>query len=242
MHAEWIRRALESGKHVLCEKPLTLGEADTRDAFAVATACGRILVEAYMWPHHPRAQRILSLVADGELGTLVSHVAAFTFPLADQSNHRVDERGAGAAFDVGIYCLSPALLMTGVEPGAVAAHAVRNERGIDTSMSGLVELGNVAATFHVSFTAPDRRYQYVSGTEGWFALDDHVPGPEAPGTIEIHRADGSLDRVDHDGANAFERMISNFIDVCAGQISPPWGAVESIRLARLLDRLHDASR
>ena len=58
LHAEWVRRALEGGKHVLCEKPLTMSAADTEPLYATAEQCGRWLSEAFMWPHHPRAQRL----------------------------------------------------------------------------------------------------------------------------------------------------------------------------------------
>src|SRR5215218_5991920 len=55
-HKKWILAALEAGKHVLCEKPLTMSPADTDEVFAAAAAADRALVEAYMWPHHPRSK------------------------------------------------------------------------------------------------------------------------------------------------------------------------------------------
>jgi predicted dehydrogenase len=70
IHASWIVRALEAGKHVLCEKPLTLTLAESEQIFAAAETTDRWLIEAYTWPHHPRSQRVLELAATGALAYL----------------------------------------------------------------------------------------------------------------------------------------------------------------------------
>jgi D-xylose 1-dehydrogenase (NADP+, D-xylono-1,5-lactone-forming) len=242
LHVEWVTKALEAGKHVLCEKPLTMSGADTVALYAVARAANRHLSEAYVWPHHPRAQRLLELVAVGELGRIQSHHAACAF-VVEAGDHRLDERGAGALFDLGIYCLGPPLLMTGRDPGPVAATANRNGVGFDVVMSGWVELEKgAAATFAVSFDGPSRRHQEVAGADGVVVIENYTPGPDRPGTIVIQRRDGSRDEVGHAGANAYERMVTAYASEVAGEVEPRWRATDAIRLAHLLDRLHAASR
>jgi len=242
LHVEWVTRALEAGKHVLCEKPLALTATDVETLFAAADAAGRHLSEAYVWPHHPRALALLQLVADGGIGDLRSHHAVFTFPLDRPDDHRLDDRGGGALVDVGIYCIAPALVMSGSEPGAVSASAVRNEHGHDLSMTGWVELGaGASATFAVSYEAPNRRSQEVIGTAGVVVIDNHTPGPDRPGAFTVVAPDGSREEVPYAGANAYERMVSAFAAEAAGDTAPRWGATESIRHAHLLDRLHAAS-
>jgi xylose dehydrogenase (NAD/NADP) len=242
MHVEWVTKSLAAGKHVLCEKPLAMSASDAEALYAAAQAAGRHLSEAYVWPHHPRAQRLLELVAVGALGRIQSHHATFSF-VVESGDHRLDERGGGALFDVGIYCLGPPLLMTGRDPGPVAATATRTEGGVDVAMSGWVELeAGAAATFAVSFDGPARRHQEVVGAEGAVVIDNYMPGPDRPGTIVILRRDGSRDEVGHQGANAFERMVTAFAAEVAGEAEPRWTATDSIRLAHLLDRLHTASR
>jgi predicted dehydrogenase len=242
LHVEWVVKALEGGKHVLCEKPLTMSGADTEAVFAAARAAGRHLSEAYVWPHHPRAHRLLELVAAGELGRIQSHHAACAF-VVEAGDHRLDERGAGALFDLGIYCLGPALLMTRQDPGPAAATANRNEAGVDVTMSGWVELETGAsATFAVSFDGPSRRHQEVAGADGVVVIENYTPGPDRPGTIVILRRDGSRDEIDHAGANAYERMVTAFAAEVAAEMEPRWTATDAIRLAHLLDRLHTASR
>jgi D-xylose 1-dehydrogenase (NADP+, D-xylono-1,5-lactone-forming) len=243
LHPLWVRRALEAGKHVLCEKPLTMAGPETERLYAIAEQCDRYLSEAYMWPHHPRSQRLRELVAGGELGRLITHDAIGTYPLEGSTDHRLDDRGGGALFDLGVYVLGPALVLSQQDVGAVAATAVRNAAGADVSMSGWVELGaGSGASFTVSFEAPNRRTQTVVGTGGVVSIDNAFPGPDRPGAITILRPDGSRDDVSHAGANAYERMVTAFADEATGATTPAWPSTASIRLAHLLDRLHTASR
>ncbi len=243
LHVPWITRALECGKHVLCEKPLTMSGAETESVFAAAADAGRHLSEAYMWPHHPRSRRLVELVSAGDLGTLISHHAAFTFVLDRPTDHRFDERGGGALLDVGIYCLGPALFVGEVaEPGEVVARARRSETGVDVSMSGSVVLaGDATASFVVSYEAPARRQQVLTGTGGLVVIDNHVPGPERPGSFSVLRPDGSREEVGHAGANAYERMVTAFAAEAAGEVEPRWGPPAAVRLAHLIDALHAAS-
>lgn len=241
MHAAWVMKALTAGKHVLCEKPLTISAADSIALYETARGVGRHLAEAFVWPHHPRSQRLRDLVASEDLGPLVSHQATMTFALDRPNDHRLDARGGGALLDCGIYCLGPALCLTDVEPGEVAARAERNAAGVDVSMDGWVAMGGWGASFTVSLAAPNRRSQTVIGCDGIVVIDNHVPGPERPASFTVVRADGSRDEVDHPGANAYERMISAFAAEAAGDAEPRWTPAQSIRFARLADALRAAT-
>ena len=82
MHVPWSVRALEAGKHVLCEKPLTRRAAEVEGAFAAAERSGRLLAEAFMWRHHPQTLRLRELLDEGVIGRLRLVRASFSFPLA----------------------------------------------------------------------------------------------------------------------------------------------------------------
>ena len=82
LHVPWSVRALEAGKHVLCEKPLTRRAAEVEGAFAAAERSGRLLAEAFMWRHHPQALRLRELLDEGVIGRLRLVRASFSFPLA----------------------------------------------------------------------------------------------------------------------------------------------------------------
>lgn len=241
-HKRWILAALEAGKHVLCEKPLTMSPADTDEVFAAARSAGRALIEAYMWPHHPRSKVVLD-VARSELGDLRFSRGAFSFLLTRSDDHRFDERGGGALFDVGIYCLGPALMLAPREPIAVAASAVRNEHGVDVSLSGWVDLGEgFVATAEASFESVSRRSLDLVGTRGSLTIEpDLAPGPLEPSIVEVVRLDDSSTRFPAAGADSYGEMLDQFAAVTAGA-TPVWGEAESRLLARWIDRLLTAAR
>ena len=243
-HKPWILRSLAAGKHVLCEKPLTMSASDTAEVFDAAAAAGLVVMEAYMWPHHPRARRILELVGDGAVGEVRSARSVFTYPSSDPTNHRFDERGAGALYDVGIYCLAPPMLIAARDHVGVCAAAVRNEMGVDVSMTGFVDWDDgFGSSFDVSFEQPARRVLEVAGTEGIIIVPGfHTPGPLDPSEIHILRRDDSTEIIAVDGANAFSGMIDQFAAVVAGEAAPVFGRIESERLARVIDALHAVSR
>jgi predicted dehydrogenase len=241
-HARWILAALEAGKHVLCEKPLTMSVADTDAVFDAAATSGVALVEAYMWPHHPRHQIVLD-AARSHLGALRFSHASFSFPLDRPADHRFDARGGGALFDVGIYCLGPALLLAPREPVAVAAAAVRNDHGVDVSASGWLDLGEgFVVTCEVSFESVMRRSLTLGGTHGVLELaSDMAPGPSEPSEVRV------VDRADRattwraPGANAYAAMLDQFADVIRRDHEPVWGPRHSRLLARWIEALHRAA-
>ena len=240
-HAEWSHRALDAGKHVLCEKPLTMSPADSARLFDHAESAGLTILEAYMWPHHPRARTLLELAGDGSLGTLQSGRASFSYPMDMSSgDHRIDSRGAGALFDIGIYCIAPFMLMADRDPVGAAATARRNEHGVDTTMAGWIDWGGgFSATFDVSFDAPLRKLMALSASHGLVDLPgSHVPGPRENSEIVITRRDGSVDTVECAGANAYAGMAAHFEQVASGDAPAIFGRQQSLRLATVLDNLH----
>ena len=240
LHAEWSHRALDAGKHVLCEKPLTMSPADSSALFDHAESAGLTILEAYMWPHHPRAQALLDLVASGSLGTLHTGRSSFSYPMdMGAGDHRIDQRGAGAVFDIGIYCIAPFMMMADRDPAAMAATATRNELGVDISMAGFIHWGEgFSTTFDVTFDAPLRKQMALSGSTGLLNVPGHhVPGPAESSTLVIERRDGSVETIECAGANAYAGMVAHFEDVVGGK-EPIFGRTESLRLAKILDELH----
>ena len=244
LHAEWSHRSLDAGKHVLCEKPLTLDPTASASLFDHAEAAGLVMLEAYVWPHHPRAQRLLELVTGGEVGDPQWGNARFSWPMDLASgDHRLDQRGAGALFDVGIYCVAPFMMMAQRSPVVVAANAARNDVGVDLAMSGWIDWGSgFGSAFHVSFVAPPVRDMTLTCSEGVVIVPGmHTPGSLDPSELQVHRRDGSIERITCAGGDAYASMVQHFADVVNANASAMFGRTESLRLAKLLDDLHISS-
>jgi len=104
LHLEWATKALNAGKHVLCEKPLATSHVEAKIMAGAATANDKLLVEAIWTRWHPRFERVVELVNAGDIGELQSIDSAFTFPATFEDNYRlVPEMGGGSLLDVGPY-------------------------------------------------------------------------------------------------------------------------------------------
>ena len=175
LHHPWTMRALEAGKHVLCEKPYSRRHADVAAAFDAADRAGLVLCEGFMWRHHPQARAIVDLLP--ELGELQTIRATFSFVLdrPDDIRLRADLDG-GSLMDVGTYCVSGARLLTGEEPDLVFGTQVVGPSGVDVRFNGLMHFpGGAVAEFMSSFETDHRGLEAI-GSEG----SVHLTNPWLP--------------------------------------------------------------
>jgi xylose dehydrogenase (NAD/NADP) len=183
LHAEWTIRALEAGKHVLCEKPLALSVAHV-DAIAVAAErAGRIAVEGFMYLHHPQVLRAIELARGGSLGRLELVNGTFSFLLAHPGDPRLEpSMGGGSLWDVGCYPVSLARRIAGEEPDGVGAFARFDERGVDRTFIGQLRFpGGLLAQFDSGFAARDRERVEIVGSDAALVLGSpFLPAPDGP--------------------------------------------------------------
>ena len=167
LHKPWVLAAANAGKHVLCEKPLTL---DLREALALAEHCrkrGVLLMEAFMWRHQERTLRIRQMVQDGNIGELRLIRSSFSFPIAPEDWRLDPSRGGGVLWDVGCYGLNTARFFAGEEPNRVRSFARFGPSGVDLGLTVLLEFpSGVLASIDCSFEQPFRCQYELSGTRG----------------------------------------------------------------------------
>src|SRR3954469_4685004 len=139
LHVEWTIRALEAGKHVLCEKPLALSVEEVDRITDACRRSGRAAAEAFMYRHHPLTHMVQQVVGSGRLGAVKSYRGAFTFALTREGDVRLDPAmGGGSLWDVGCYPLSYANLLAGTEPAEVFAWQRASDRGVDMELSAMM--------------------------------------------------------------------------------------------------------
>jgi D-xylose 1-dehydrogenase (NADP+, D-xylono-1,5-lactone-forming) len=183
LHAEWTIRALDAGKHVLCEKPLALTVAEVDAITAASQRTGRIAVEAFMYLHHPQILRAIELARGGALGPLELVSGTFSFFLSHEEDPRIDpSMGGGSLWDVGCYPVSLARRIAGEEPDRVAAFARFDDQGVDRTFIGQLHFpGGLLAQFDSGFAAPDRERVEIVGGEASLVLDSpFLPEPYGP--------------------------------------------------------------
>jgi xylose dehydrogenase (NAD/NADP) len=174
MHLEWSCRALEAGKHVLCEKPLGIDPDAVARAFDASERAGRLLVEAFMYRFHPQTAMLRELVADGTIGALqlVRGVLSFAMDDPEGDVRSSVELEGGALMDVGCYGVTAFRLLVG-EPQLVHAYAVEAPSGIDMRFFGtLVGEGDVVGLVDCAMDLPRRDMLELVGSEGTIAVPD----------------------------------------------------------------------
>lgn len=244
LHREWSVRAAAAGKHVLCEKPLAMTEAECAEMQSAAEAAGITFMEAFMYRFHPRTERVLQLLRDGVLGELKMIRSVFTFRLTRPDNIRLDPHlGGGALMDVGCYCVNLSRTMAGREPIEVQAFASWSESGVDNMMSGTMRFDDdLLATFECGLNTKRRESYEIAGTDAYL----RVPDAFLPGTddvvIEEYRDDGEPVLHTIDGTDEYRLMVEHFADSALGGRSPRYGADEAALNMRVIEALYASVR
>jgi predicted dehydrogenase len=183
LHADWTIRALEAGKHVLCEKPLAMNAAEAERMFDAAQKSGRVLAEAFMYRSHPQTLAVMESVQSGAIGQLRLIRSSFCFRTRKtEGNVRfVRELGGGSLMDIGCYCINFARLFAGAEPAAVHAVARFHPTGVDELAAGTLLFPNgIVSSFACGMRAHADNAAYLCGTEGFIEIP--VPWKPMPGS------------------------------------------------------------
>ena len=169
LHVPWTVRALEAGKHVLCEKPIALNAAEAATLIAARDRTGLVVAEAFMVRHTPWWQRVRALAQNGSLGEVRAIQTFFSYFLDDPGNVRNQaDIGGGGLLDIGCYAIATARYVFGAEPLRVAASIDRDPvMRVDRLTGALMEFSDAR---HLTFTcstqlAPHQRVTVV-GTRG----------------------------------------------------------------------------
>lgn len=168
LHVGWAVEAMNNGKHVLCEKPLAMNAAEAIEMVDTAEENGVLLSEAFMYAYHPLQQEITQTIARGDIGTIQSVHATFSFVQNSAEDYRRDlSMGGGALLDIGCYCVHIARHAFGTEPTAVTATAVYDSQtGVDTKITAQIEFPGGVASIDCSFDAEFQASYEITGSGG----------------------------------------------------------------------------
>ncbi|MFN3653136.1 MAG: Gfo/Idh/MocA family protein [Armatimonadota bacterium] len=243
-HAEWSIRAMEAGKHVLCEKPFTVTPAETEEMIAVSRRTGRVLMEAFMYRFHPQMELAKQVVESGRLGALRLIRTSFSFNLApDPVNPRFQaDQGPGALMDVGCYCVNATRLFGGGAPKAVSAWATWDEAsGGDLSCAGVLEYDGFAGLFDCSFESAARSGIEVVGTEGRLEIPKPwLPGKD-PAVVRVWDQNGE-EELTTEGVDHYTLMVEHFSECVRTGSAPVRGPEDALENMRVLEAVRRSAR
>lgn len=238
LHKEWVIRALEAGKHVLCEKPIGLTADEAREMQQVATQHNRLLMEAFMYQYTDRVRVIKQVLESGELGELRHINVSFRFLLDRPGTIKMQPAlGGGALYDVGCYPVNFIGLVTGRLP--VSCKAVsETEQGVDTNLSALLQYDDgLIANIHCGFNAFGRNYAEIIGTKGMLVVDK--PFLDDAGALYLHTNEG-VRELPVSESDRYQAEIRHFSSAILNEPSRLIPLDETIRNMQVLDMIRAA--
>ncbi len=201
-HVPWSIRALEAGKHVLCEKPIAVTAAEGEKLVAAGAKFPHLkLMEAFMYRHHPQWRLAKELVTSGRIGTLRTIQTFFSFFNDDPHNIRHDPAmGGGGLMDIGCYAISLSRWIMDAEPERVSGLVeVHPEWGVDRTAAAILDFGaRGSATFTCSMAVTPFQVVQIIGDRGRVELSE-VPfnaPPDQPCAVRFQPSDGPIERIE----------------------------------------------
>jgi predicted dehydrogenase len=237
LHAEWTLRSLEAGKHVLCEKPFSRRPDDVERAFDAADTAGLVLMEAFMYRHHPQTKKLRELVRGGSIGELQTIRSTFEVRLEDPADVRHDPAlDGGSLMDLGCYCVSVSRLLAG-EPELVEGSQRLGQTGVDLGFSGTLRFaGGVEASFDCAFDRPYATGVEASGSEGVARVRE--PWSCREHAVELRRRACRSARVEVEDADRYRLQLENFAAAARGDAEPLLGRADALGQARTIEALY----
>ena len=238
LHKEWVLRALEAGKHVLCEKPIGLTAAEAQEMQQAAVQHNRLLMEAFMYQYTDRVRVIKQVLESGALGELRHINVSFRFLLDRPNTIKMQPAlGGGALYDVGCYPVNFIGMVTGRLPVRCKA-LCETDQGVDTNLSALLQYDDgLIANIHCGFNAYGRNYAEIIGTKGMLIVDK--PFLDDAGALHLHTADG-VRELPVSESDRYQAEIRHFSSAVLNQPSRLIPLEETVRNMQVLDMIHAA--
>jgi len=241
LHCEWTVRALEAGKHVLCEKPIAANAAEAARMNEAATRSGKVLGEAFHWRYHALAARMREILDSGEIGAVRDVEVAFCIPflVPGDIRYRLDLAG-GATMDVGSYTVSIARFLAGAEPQVSSAVAKLSSPSVDRWMRAELRFANgvTGRVVHALCSARlvDAR-AIVRGERGTMSVLNPI-APQFLNRIKVRTDSGTrVERVA--GEPTYTAQLRAFARAVRGEAPMPTDGAHGVANMRVIDAIYE---
>jgi predicted dehydrogenase len=243
LHAEWTLRALDAGKHVLCEKPFAGNAGEAERMVRRADDVGRVLMEAFHYRYHPLMLRLLELIEQDAIGALRRIDATFSVPIDDTNDIRYQlALGGGALMDLGCYPVHWVRTCAKAEPQVAEAECVTGPPGVDvTTTTELHFPGDVTARVHCSM-APGVQLQAsleIEGTRGTISALNPI-APHLGHSLRVRTAEGETEE-QVPGNTTYDHQLEAFVGAVLDGSPILTGGKDAIENMRVIDAIYAAA-
>ena len=246
LHVPWSIKAIEAGKHVLCEKPLGLDVADTEKLIKFAEQHPKVhVMEAFMYRFHPQWKIVVNLVREGRIGKIRSVQSNFSYNNheADNIRNRVDW-GGGALLDIGCYCISLSRLIFNEEPSRVVGQITPYPgQDVDCLASAIMSFSEGTATFSVSTKTESEQHVKIYGEKGTIniPLPFYSPNPGTDTHIEL-KLDGVVEHITVPASNHYTEMTDAFAESIRTNTAVPTPLSDALANMKVIDAIFASAK
>lgn len=243
LHAEWTIKALEAGKHVLCEKPFAMNTDEALAMLEAAEKSGKRLIEAFHYRYHPAFETCMDWIAAGEIGDVRELHATFNVAITDNGTeirHRV-ETGGGAMMDLGCYPLHWSLTIMGEAPSDVRATANLTPTGVDEAMSAeIVFASGAVARLQASMAAGEafRADMKIIGTRGEISFNNPL-APHIGARLTLSRGSATISLAEISPISTYTYQLAATIEALDAHTPMPTEGEMILRQQRVLDEIYN---
>jgi predicted dehydrogenase len=242
MHAEWSIRAAQAGKHVLCEKPAVLDEAECETVLRAVERAGVFYMEGFMYRCHPQWGMVRALIEDGRIGEIRTLSASFCFDMGfkPENIRQIRAAAGGALMDIGCYGLSFARLIAGAEPSrCTAASRIHPDLGVDEWTSAeLVFRDGTVARFDCALREARPHSAIIVGESGRIEVPAPWHPPAEGAEVRLYPEDGGEEIYrTGDGLALFAREALEVAEHLDARQGPSVTWEDTLGQARALEKL-----
>jgi predicted dehydrogenase len=243
LHAEWTLRALDAGKHVLCEKPFASNATEAQAMVQRAAETGRVLMEAFHYRYHPLIRRLLEVLGSGTIGRLRRIEGHFSVPIDDTNDIRYQlALGGGALMDLGCYPVHWVRTCAKAEPEVVGAECLAGPPGVDVSMTSELRFPNdVSARVDCSM-APGVDLQAllrIEGSEGTLAVFNPL-APHLGHSLRVRSSEAEFEE-QVEGETTYDHQLDAFVAAVLDGSPLLTGGEDAIANMRVIDAIYTAA-
>ncbi|MEZ6143340.1 MAG: Gfo/Idh/MocA family oxidoreductase [Zavarzinella sp.] len=249
LHGDWVKRAADHGKHILCEKPLCPTAAEALEVVEYCRTKNVKLMDGFMWPHHPRTKKMRAMIDQGSIGQVLRTVTSFTFMMEELKTSEIrlqPEMAGGGLGDVGCYCIYGIRWAMQAEPVSVWARA-NWFNDVDVDMCGVLTFADGrTAQFDCGFARPLRMNMEIVGSTGVISLPDMWIPTDDAADFNIIRNPGGFEFTSENhpnpGADQMVNMLTEFATAIRENREPTPSPMEAVKSLRVMDALLHSAR
>ncbi|MCY9665802.1 Gfo/Idh/MocA family oxidoreductase [Paenibacillus alginolyticus] len=248
LHKEWVMKAADKGKHILCEKPIALSVSETKEMIEHCQRKQVILMEAFMYQFHPQHQVVKNILFSGEIGQPKLMRANFSFLIEDRAQDiRLDPKlGGGSIYDIGCYCIHSIRNILNSEPIRVYVHAPADpEFKVEMTAIAMFELDNgMMAIFDCSFDMVRRERYEIIATHGSIVVPKAYNLPEyfgGEGTIIVEKENGE-ERIEKVYGHEYTLEIEHFSQCVIDGVQPVYAGQNIFKNMKVIEACYESMK